>query len=175
MVWILVAIVVVGFLVAVLVRESQPRHDANRSVPPSSWQDSRTPVVPPTTGYTITPMPPPEARVYGTDLPPPRPEYRPRTIGPRGPARLSAKEVLSRLDELRQAGAQWDVIWARLNPTDDPDVQRLLVEIRGPHMFAPHLALSAIEVGCQRALAKAPDADALAALQLATHDDRFWR
>jgi hypothetical protein len=102
-------------------------------------------------------------------------ESRPLAAAPRPPARLTAQEMLSCLEDLRQAESPWDVIWARLNPSGDEEVQRLLVELRGPHLFAPHLALGAIEVGCRRALAEAPEADALAALQWANQDDRFWR
>ena len=81
------------------------------------------------------------------------------------PSRLSAAEMLSRVQGLRDGDAQWDAIWSELNPTDDPEVQRFLVEIRGPHMFTPHLGLSVIEDGCRRVLAVSPKADALAALR----------
>jgi hypothetical protein len=80
---------------------------------------------------------------------------------------LSAKELLARVQALRKADAQWDAIWASLNPTDDEEVQRLLVEIRGPHMFAPHLGLNVIEDGGKRALASSPGADALDVLRQA--------
>jgi hypothetical protein len=83
------------------------------------------------------------------------------------PARLSAWEMLSRLQLLRDRNAQWDVIWSELNPTDDPEVQRLLTEIRGPHLFVPHLGLSVIEDGCKRVLSVSPKADALDALRQA--------
>ena len=48
---------------------------------------------------------------------PPTKETRPR---------LSAAEMLSRVQRLRDQSAQWDVVWSALNPTDDPEVQRLL-------------------------------------------------
>ena len=80
---------------------------------------------------------------------------------------MSAKEMLSRLQPLRGRNAQWDVIWAELNPKDDPEVQRLLMEIREPHLFAPHLGLSVIEEGCKRVLAVSPQADILDALRQA--------
>ena len=79
-------------------------------------------------------------------------------------SRLPATEVLSRVQTLRAKDAQWDVIWSELNPDRDPEVQRLLVEIRGPNMFAPHLRLSVIEDGCRRVLAASPKADSLAVL-----------
>lgn len=81
--------------------------------------------------------------------------------------RMSATEMLSRLQLLRDRNAQWDVIWAELNPTDDPDVQRLLTEIREPHLFAPHLGISVIEEGCKRVLSVSPKADILDALRQA--------
>jgi hypothetical protein len=94
----------------------------------------------------------------------------PRTVVPptstrESPSRLSAAEMLSRVQRLRDGNAQWDAIWSALNPADEGEVQRLLVEIRGPHMFAPHLGLCVIEDGCKRALALSPNADALAALR----------
>jgi hypothetical protein len=81
------------------------------------------------------------------------------------PSRLSAAEMLSRVQALRNGDAQWDAIWSELNPTRDPEVQRLLVEIRGPHMFVPHLGLNVIEDGCKRVLSVSPEADALTALR----------
>lgn len=151
--WILVVVVGVAVLIFALSRLSKPQDRQDWSPPAETARREG----------------------YGTPPPPQQQEYRPRAAAPLPPRRLSAKEMLSCLEELRQAGAQWDVIWSRLNPGGDPEVQRLLVEIRGPHMFAPHLALGVIEVGCQRALAQSPDADALAGLQVATHDDRFTR
>jgi hypothetical protein len=82
--------------------------------------------------------------------------------------RMSAAEMLSRLQPLRDRNAQWDVILPQLNPNNDPEVQRLLVDIRGPHLFAPHLGLSVIEEGCKRVLSVSPKADALDALRQAT-------
>jgi hypothetical protein len=78
--------------------------------------------------------------------------------------RLSAAEMLSRVQALLAKDNQWDVILPDLNPTDDPEVQRLLISIRGPHMFAPHVGLNVIEEGCKRALSLSPNADALQAL-----------
>ena len=81
------------------------------------------------------------------------------------PSRLSATELLSRVQVLRDGNAQWDAILSELNPTGDTDVQQLLIEIRGPDMFAPGLGLGVIEDGCKQALALTPNADALAALR----------
>lgn len=92
------------------------------------------------------------------------------------PSKLSAAEMLSLVHRLRDQNAQWDVILAALNPTNDAEVQRLLIGIRGPHMFVPHLGLSVIEDGCKRALASSPNADALDALREATRSqDPFVR
>jgi hypothetical protein len=92
------------------------------------------------------------------------------------PSRLSATEALSRVQVLRNGNAQWDEILRDLNPTGESEVQRLLIEIRGPHMFVPHVGLGVIEDGCRRALALSPKADALAALREATRSqDPFVR
>ena len=105
---------------------------------------------------------------------PERFESSTRIKGPR--SGLSAAEMLSRIGGLRDGDAQWDAIWSELNPMGDPEVQRLLVEIRGPHMFVPHLGLSVIEDGCRRVLAVSPEADALAALREAIRSqDPFVR
>jgi len=79
--------------------------------------------------------------------------------------RLSAAEMLSRVQALLAKDNQWDVILPDLNPTNDPEVQQRLIAIRGPHMFAPHVGLNVIEEGCKRALSVSPNADALQALR----------
>ena len=93
----------------------------------------------------------------------------PFTIPAEGPPRLSAADVLSHLKVLREKNAQWDAILSDLNPTDDAEVQRLLLEIRGPHLFVPHVGLSVIEEGCRKVLAVSPNPDALDALRAAVH------
>jgi hypothetical protein len=91
-------------------------------------------------------------------------------------SRISATVALARVQGLRNRNAQWDEILSELNPTGDTEVQRLLIEIRGPHMFAPHVGLGVIEDGCKRALALSPKADALAGLREATRSqDPFVR
>ena len=82
--------------------------------------------------------------------------------------RMSAAEMLSHLQLLRGRNAQWDVIMADLNPDQDAEVQRLLSEIRGPHLFVPHVGLSLMEEACKRILAVSPNADALEVLRQAT-------
>lgn len=81
--------------------------------------------------------------------------------------RMSAAEMLSRLQLLRSENAQWDAILSELDPHEDPEVQRLLTEIRGPHMFAPHVGLSVMEEACKRVLAISPNADSVEVLRQA--------
>lgn len=58
----------------------------------------------------------------------------------------SPLQVVQRL----QAGkAQWPQIMAELNPKNDHKTQQLLLELRGPHMFVPHVALNLIENACR--------------------------
>jgi hypothetical protein len=82
--------------------------------------------------------------------------------------RLSAAGILSKVQSLQEANAQWNEILPKLNPSRDPEVQQLLLELRGPHLFAPHLALAIIEDGCKRVLASSPGADGVTALRMAT-------
>jgi len=94
-----------------------------------------------------------------------RPSIAPPSVPVRlAPSKLNAGEMLSRVQALRAKDAQWDLILPDLNPTNDPEVQRLLNSIRGPHMFAPQVGLNVIEEGCKRALSVSPNADALQAL-----------
>jgi len=80
---------------------------------------------------------------------------------------MPAAELLSRLQLLRGGNAQWDAILSDLNPDGDPEVERLLSEIRGPHLFVPHVGLSVMEEACKRILAISPNADALEVLRQA--------
>src|SRR5262245_7753978 len=82
---------------------------------------------------------------------------------PRGP---TAAELAERIAELRRRpDAGWPEIWQALEADGDDATQRLLAELRGPHLFAPHVALNVLEEGCRRALAKNPAAGRLDALQ----------
>lgn len=83
------------------------------------------------------------------------------------PARADAAAMLSAIQDLQRANAGWPEIWERLNPRQDKRIQELLIAIRGPHMFLPHLGLSVMESGCRRALAANPHADRIAALETA--------
>jgi hypothetical protein len=77
---------------------------------------------------------------------------------------MSAADMLPRIDELHKRNAPWADIWQTLNPDDDPQVQSLLIELRGPHLFAPQVGLGVLKDGCRRALALDPGADRLDAL-----------
>jgi hypothetical protein len=95
----------------------------------------------------------------------------------RGPVpSLTAADVGRRVQELQRANAQWPEIWQALNPDGDAEAQQLLVEFRGPYLFAPHVALNVLQEGCRRALACSPGADRAAALRAALQsDDRVVR
>jgi hypothetical protein len=81
------------------------------------------------------------------------------------PQQMSAAEVLQKVVILQQTSAQWPEIWQSLNPDCNREAERLLVELRGPHLLAPHVGLNVLEDGCRRALAANPNADRFAALQ----------
>jgi hypothetical protein len=84
---------------------------------------------------------------------------------------MSAADVLQRASELQKANAQWPEIWQSLNPDGDAETQQLLIEFRGPYMFAPHVALNVLQIGCQRALAGSPAASRVQALREAMRAD----
>ena len=86
-------------------------------------------------------------------------------------SKLSAAELLSLVYRLCDQNAQWDVILAALNPTNDAEVQRPLIAIRGPQMFVPHLELCAVEDDGKLALASCLNADALAVLHEAARSE----
>jgi len=69
--------------------------------------------------------------------------------------------------ELQRVNANWESIFASLNPDRNQQVQGLINDVRGPHMFVPHLALSVLEEGCRGAVASNPGADRMAALRAA--------
>jgi hypothetical protein len=97
---------------------------------------------------------------------------------PRGGARpgIPAASVLERVRDLQGREAQWPEIWQVLNPDGDGEAQKLLVDLRGPHMFAPQVALNVLEDACRRVLAGNPAADRLDALRAAlTAGDPFIR
>jgi hypothetical protein len=64
----------------------------------------------------------------------------------------SAAELMKRVQELQSRNAQWPQIQESLG------VSEILMSIRGPHLFAPHVALNVIRHGCEVALRKNPGA-----------------
>lgn len=79
-------------------------------------------------------------------------------------ARSSAKETTAVTTSLLASQAMWPEILASLNPDGDAEVARVLLVLRGPHMFAPHTALQVLLDGCAKALRVNPAATHLAAL-----------
>jgi hypothetical protein len=67
----------------------------------------------------------------------------------RGP---SASDLLESVRRLKSKSAGWPEILATINPRGDSTIGQLLLSIRGPHQFVPHVALNVIEDGCQRVL-----------------------
>jgi hypothetical protein len=84
------------------------------------------------------------------------------------PATYSVSELLRRLTGLQIGKAEWPEIFTTLNPDNDPEAQRALESLRGPHMFVPDVALNVIEAECRRIITFAPGADWLTALLAAT-------
>jgi hypothetical protein len=76
----------------------------------------------------------------------------------------SARDLLTRVRALREAGAGWPGILSAVNPRNDKVAAGLLTKLRGPHQFAPHLALNVLEDACERVISsnqRASDIDAL--------------
>jgi hypothetical protein len=89
---------------------------------------------------------------------------------------MPATSVLERVRDLQGREAQWPEIWDMLNPDGDAEAQRLLVELRGPHMFAPQVALNVLEEACRKVIARNGGADRLEALRAALNlGDPFVR
>lgn len=89
---------------------------------------------------------------------------------------IPAASVLERVRDLQGREAQWPEIWQTLNPDGSEEAQRLLVDLRGPHMFAPQVALNVLEEACRKVIARNPGADRLEALRAAlSSGDPFIR
>jgi hypothetical protein len=97
----------------------------------------------------------------------PAPAPAPAPAGSRQESVQTAAGLRRKVGELRAGNAGWPEIWAALNPDGDALTQELLMEIRGPHLFAPHVALNVIEDGCRRALRRDAGASRVAALRAA--------
>ena len=113
--------------------------------------------------------PPEAAGVDPTRVPGPA-VVAPIVIKPmvKAPAPYSVSELLRRLTALQIGKAEWPEIFTTLNPDNDPEAQRALENLRGPHMFVPDVALNVIEAECRRIITFAPGADWLTALLAAT-------
>jgi hypothetical protein len=89
--------------------------------------------------------------------------FGPRTAGVSVDS-WSARDLLTRVRGLRQAGTGWPGILSAVNPRNDKVAADLLTKLRGPHQFAPHVALNVLEDACERVIAanqRASDIDAL--------------
>jgi hypothetical protein len=86
------------------------------------------------------------------------------------PYALSAEEALRRVRELQKSGALWPEILQALNPEGDSRAQQWLLDLRGPHLFRPDVALNVLEIGCRRALERDARADGRAALKEALRE-----
>lgn len=82
-------------------------------------------------------------------------------------SRLSARGMLSCVQALRKAKAQWGRIWTELNPSAEWQVQQLLHELQGPHLFSPDTVLQIIERACHLVLSSSAEADGLTVLRAA--------
>ena len=76
----------------------------------------------------------------------------------------SARDLLARVRSLRGTEANWPQILSTVNPRNDRVAADLLTKLRGPHQFAPHVALNVLVEGCERVIIanqRASDIDAL--------------
>jgi hypothetical protein len=85
----------------------------------------------------------------------------------------SARDLLRRVRAMREAGAGWPQILSTLNPRNDKVAAGLLTNLRGPHQFAPHVALNVLEDACERAIAANPRASDIDALREALSRSDF--
>jgi hypothetical protein len=76
------------------------------------------------------------------------PRIRSRPIGGSYSEANGIAKLLSEVQALKERAAQWADILKTLNPDDQPRVRTVLLELREPHIFAPHTALDAIESVC---------------------------
>ncbi len=67
----------------------------------------------------------------------------------RSTARHAPQNLLEIIQRLKATKAQWPAIMTALNPRNDKKIQELIIELRGPHMFAPHTALNLMENACR--------------------------
>ena len=77
---------------------------------------------------------------------------------------LTAAQLLQEAKRLDSRNAGWPEILTALNPSNNKTVADLLFAIRGPHMFAPGVAMQVIQVGCEDVLSSNPAATSVDAL-----------
>jgi hypothetical protein len=144
-----IVVVIVAVLVRVLIRRRRPRStpDGGRYTPDPNSDFARL-------------LNSGEPRPAST----PAPATRPSPPPPKSSAK-SASALLVTVRRLQAAHAGWTEILAAINPHADGTTARLLTSLRGPHQFAPQVALNAIEDGCQRVLASNASASAAEALK----------
>ena len=98
-----------------------------------------------------------------------------RNRAPAGDSR-SANGLLERVRGLRREQAGWPRILSVVNPRNDRVAAALLTQLRGPHQFAPHVALSVLEAACERVMASGRRASEIDALrEAARQTDRITR
>jgi hypothetical protein len=79
----------------------------------------------------------------------------------------SAQSLRAELRRLHKASAGWTEILPAVNPSGSASIATDLQAIRGPHMFAPGLAIQVLEEGCNEAIKQNPNATVAQAVQLA--------
>ena len=82
---------------------------------------------------------------------------RSKSVRPRG-ADGAVARLLETVKGLQRSNAQWPAILSALNSEGDPKIGSLLADLRGPHMFAPHTALSLLMSTCEAKLRSQPTA-----------------
>lgn len=95
---------------------------------------------------------------------------QPRRVRVESPAATSgsissALDLMAFSKRLNAANAQWPEIFAAINPKGDTAIAALLINLRGPHQFAPGTGLNVLVDGCERVLAGNPRASAVEALR----------
>jgi glycine/D-amino acid oxidase-like deaminating enzyme len=98
--------------------------------------------------------PPPATRVPGH---PATPAHGSRNV-------LTAAQLRDAVKLLGSRGAAWPEILGTLNPSGNKTIADHLIAIRGPHMFAPGVAMQAIQAGCEDVLRSSPAATCVDAL-----------
>jgi hypothetical protein len=83
------------------------------------------------------------------------------------PPHHSVSELLRRIVELQRVNAEWTAIFQVLNPDNHAETLRHLNQLRGPHMFIPHVGLNVLEEECRRIAEFAPRADCMTAFRAA--------